>query len=106
MYRKVVGVVMLMVSMAASADGWSGYRDVLTVGVRGDSSAGFYFALSEMRNPDNCSLADHYFVRSSNPMMREMYSLVLAAKKSGAKINTKIDGCDNGRPRAIIVVDQ
>lgn len=98
--------IVLMLSAAASAEGWTGYREVLMVGVRSDSAAGFYFKLSEMHNPDNCGLIDHYFVRSSNSMMREMCSLVLAAKKSGARITAKLDGCDNGRPRVVIVAEQ
>jgi len=106
MYKNMSYAVMLMLlSAAVNAEGWSGYRDVLRVGVRSDSASGFYFVLSEMKNPDGCGMADHYFVGSSNPMMREMFSLVLAAKKSGSKIDAKISGCDNGRPKAIFVVD-
>lgn len=65
---------------AVGAGGWAGYSDVLMVGVRSDLAAGFYFKLSEMRNPDNCGLIDPYFVRSFSSNDGEACSLVLTAK--------------------------
>jgi hypothetical protein len=106
MYKGLACIVLLGFSVVVNAGGWTGFKDVSLVGVRGDSASGFYFKLSEMANPDNCGLIDHYFVRSTNPMMKEMYSLLLAAKKSGTQISAQLDGCDNGRPKVISVIDQ
>ncbi|KAF7781457.1 hypothetical protein PRUB_b0680 [Pseudoalteromonas rubra] len=36
-------------------------------------------------------------------MYDEMFSLILAAKKSGSEISVKVNGCDNGRPKVIWV---
>ena len=107
MYKGIGGtLLMLGLSVTASAGGWTGFKDLSLVGVRGDSASGFYFKLSEMPNPDACGLIDHYYVRSTNPMMKEMYSLVLAAKKSGTQITAQLEGCDNGRPKVISVIDK
>lgn len=106
MFRKIILIVGGVFSLSVQAGGWTGHKDVVKIGVRGDTSAGFYFMLEGTPdNPDSCGLTDHYFIRNTNPMIKEMYSLVLAAKKSGVKITAKLDGCDNGRPKVISIIE-
>lgn len=104
--KSIFFVCLILFSSSVLASGWTGMRDVERIGVRGDAAAGFYFNLSgAFRNPGNCQLTDHYYVRNTNPMYREMFSLILAAKKSNSQINVKVDGCDYGRPKVVWVVE-
>ena len=106
MKKYLFGVVFCLLSVDAFTATWTGALDVTKVGVRGDGTPGFYFLLSGTpKNPDECGLVDHYFVRATNEMYKEMFSLVLAAKKSASQITVYLDGCDNGRPKVTSVVE-
>lgn len=105
MYKKIILVISFYFPLMVCAGGWTDYRDITKIGVKADSASGFYFTLSGGPNPDNCSLTDYYFIRSEAPMMKEMYALVLAAKKSGTKITAQLEGCDNGRPKVISIME-
>ncbi|WP_010380219.1 hypothetical protein [Pseudoalteromonas rubra] len=94
----------LFLPVMANASDWSAVEKVTSIGIRADGTQGIVLRLeSKAHNPSNCSLEDHYFIRNTNPMYDEMFSLILAAKKSGSEISVKVNGCDNGRPKVIWV---
>lgn len=53
-----------------------------------------------MVNPDNCTSADWYKLKT-DIYSKEAFSLVLSAKMSDEKVDFNLEGCAGGYPEAI-----
>lgn len=97
----------LFLSNSIAASSWTGWRDVEEVSIRADSAPAIVFLLSgDFHNPDNCRITDSYYVRSTNAMYREIFSLLLAAKKSNSQVRIKVEGCEANRPGVVWIKEK
>lgn len=69
-----------------------------------NTGSGIYFQTNEaMQNPHNCASASWYIVARNSNYEKEVYSLLLAARASGAVVSISIDGCEGGYPKVAYV---
>lgn len=69
-----------------------------------NTGSGIYFQTQEtMQDPHNCGSADWYIVARNSNYEKEVYSLLLAARTSGALVSINIDGCEAGYPKVTYV---
>jgi len=69
-----------------------------------NADSGIYFqTYAAMQDPDGCGSISWYHVARNSIYEKEIYSLLLAARTSGAEVTFYIDGCDGGYPRVTYI---
>lgn len=93
----VVFISMLMYSFPAAAGYWG---DVKITRLHVNMSSGIYVRIDKtMTDVESCGSNQWFHVQRNSPYERDAYSLLLAAKTTGTKVNINISGCDGGYPR-------
>ncbi len=107
MFKKLILLfVVLGLPSLSIAQNWTGHYKIKKLYPHGDSK-GIYVQLeSASINPDNCGNTDWYFLGPDNSMQKEIYSLLLAAKKSQSPVTMYIQGCAQGRPAIMAAIEE
>lgn len=106
--RIFIFTLITSISIEVFANPWTGHKQVLKLYPHGPSKGIFVSLEGSSINPGNCPQTDWYFLGPDNHMQKEIFSLLLAAKKSRSPVSMYIDTtntCPEGRPSILAVVE-
>ena len=103
-YRATLFLIVMAWSSQSLAAEWVLNRNVkyLYAGEVGDRYAVKLTGIQP--NPDACMSANDLLIESSNPKLKEMWSLLLAAYMANNTVNLYLSGCGTGTYNKIPVV--
>ena len=82
----------LFVTSAAAANTGFGPLIIQQVGTYG--SGGIFIVLSGNINAPSCSIPNRIDIPASNPQVKQIYALALAAMAAGQPVSGAVNGCD------------
>lgn len=97
----IVFISLLICSFPAAAGVWGGVK---ITRLHVNMSSGIYVRIDKpMKDNEGCGSNSWFHLQRNSPYERDAYSLLLAAKTTGTKVNINIHGCDGGYPRITYV---
>lgn len=90
-------IVSLLFSTSALSQTWSGSTEVKKIYPHSHNNGvgTIYYSFERMINPSNCKEGWLIALRKDNKLSSEIYSLLLTAFSTDAKINYYVGGCDD-----------
>jgi hypothetical protein len=89
--KVLLGVLLLCISSAAAAGGWTSFATPSQIDVeRGNG----FMIYGSFGNAAGCVVADKVYVKISHPQYKEIYSAALTAFTAGKKIKMHIASCE------------
>ena len=103
MKNRIYGFILLffLSNFTYAAGAWTDFQSITHIYVHSGAN-GLYVQLdAPVTNPGQCASEDWYFIEGTSPLFQEVFSLLLAAKKSGEKVNLYIEDCADQRSKIV-----
>ena len=93
-------MVLILNTIKAHGVHWTEFSQVKSIYPR--AGVGVFVKLDiPVVNSDNCGMSDWYVIHPSNDVYTELFSFILASKKTSTPIRLYVSGCSSNRPQIL-----